>query len=59
MLLDSKNCIVRSDAKKLVVIKGLNDYIVIDESDVLLVYPKSEEQAIKALRKSIENPDFT
>ncbi|MBT8232176.1 MAG: mannose-1-phosphate guanylyltransferase [Saprospiraceae bacterium] len=58
MLIDSKNCIVRSDAKKLVVIKGLADYIVIDEEDVLLVYPKKEEQKIKALRKSIENPNY-
>ena len=58
MLLDSKDCIIRSDAEKLVVIKGLNDYIVIDEKDVLLVYPKSEEQSIKSLRKSIDNPQY-
>ena len=57
-LIDSENCIVRSDAEKLVVIKGLKDYIIIDEKDVLLVYPKSEEQEIKQLRKSIDNPDF-
>jgi len=58
MLIDSTDCIVRSDAEKLVVIKGLEDYIVIDEKDVLLIYPKSEEQNIKALRQSIDNPDF-
>lgn len=58
MLINSKDCIVRSDAKKLVVIKGLENYIVIDEEDVLLVYPKDEEQAIKSLRKGIENKDF-
>ena len=58
MLLNSKNCIVKSDAKKLVVIKDLSDYIVIDEEDVLLVYPKDQEQAIKTLRKNIENKDF-
>jgi len=58
MLIDSKDCMVRSDASKLVVIKGLEDYIVIDESDVLLIYPKSEEQAIKELRKGIEKPEF-
>lgn len=58
MMIDSANCFVRSDAEKLVVVKGLNDYIVIDEKDVLLIYPKSEEQQIKALRKNIENPKF-
>jgi len=58
MLIDSKDCIVRSDASKLVVIKGLEDYIVIDENDVLLIYPKSEEQAIKELRKGIDKSEF-
>jgi len=58
LLLDSKNCIVRSDAKKLVVIKDLEDYIIIDEEDVLLVYPKSQEQEIKTLRKSIEQKEY-
>jgi mannose-1-phosphate guanylyltransferase len=58
ILIDSKSCMVRSDSKKLVVIKGLNDYIVIDEDDVLLVYPKSEEQSIKELRNSLNKPDF-
>ena len=58
MMISSKNCFIRSDAEKLVVIKGLEDYIVIDEEDVLLIYPKSEEQDIKALRQSIENPKF-
>ena len=32
---------------KLVVVKGLHDYIVADAGDVLLVCPKSEEQTIK------------
>lgn len=58
MMVNSKNCMVRSDAKKLVVIKDLEDYIVIDEPDVLLVYPKEQEQEIKALRKSIAEKTF-
>ena len=58
LLIDSKNCMVRSDSEKLVVIKGLKDYIVIDEKDVLLIYPKSEEQKIKELRKTTDDPRF-
>ena len=58
MLVNSGNCIVKSDAKKLVVIKDLKDYIIIDESDVLLVYPKSQEQEIKAMRKSITQKEY-
>jgi mannose-1-phosphate guanylyltransferase len=38
-----------TDAKKLVAIRGLNDFIVVDTKDALLVCPKSEEQWIKQL----------
>ena len=58
LMVNSKNCMVRSDAQKLVVIKDLEEYIVIDEADVLLIYPKNKEQEIKALRKSISNDAF-
>ena len=57
-LINSENCIVRSSSDKLVIIKNLNDYIIIDEEDVLLIYPKKEEQAIKELKKSINQKDF-
>ena len=33
--------------EKLVVVSGLNDYIIADAGDVLLVCPRSEEQRIK------------
>ncbi len=46
-LIDTKNTIVRSDSNKMVVIKGLDDYIVVDEEKALLIYPKSHEQEIK------------
>jgi len=58
LVLNSKNCMIRSDAEKLVIVKDLEDYIIIDESDVLLIYPKNQEQEIKALRKSIEQKKF-
>ena len=38
---------IRSDSDKIVVIKGLNNYIVVDEPHALLIYPKSDEQEIK------------
>lgn len=58
LVLNSKNCMIRSDAEKLVIVKDLEDYIIIDESDVLLIYPKNQEQEIKELRKSIEQKKF-
>jgi mannose-1-phosphate guanylyltransferase len=42
------NCLVRiADPKKLVVLRGLDDFIVVDDGDALLIYPKSKEQEIK------------
>ncbi|NNE27832.1 MAG: mannose-1-phosphate guanylyltransferase [Saprospiraceae bacterium] len=58
MMLNSKDCLIRSDAEKLVVIKDLQSYIVIDEKDVLLIYPKEQEQEIKQLRSNIQNQEF-
>lgn len=52
-LMDTSNTIVRSDSKKVVVIKGLNDYIVVDEPNALLIYPKSEEQEIKKVVQNL------
>lgn len=54
-LIDTAHTIVRSDSAKVVVIKGLHDYIVVDEPDALLVYPKSDEQEIKQVVKDIIN----
>ncbi|HMS68903.1 MAG: mannose-1-phosphate guanylyltransferase [Saprospiraceae bacterium] len=52
-LMDTSNCIIRSDSEKIVVIKGLSNYIVVDEADALLIYPKEDEQEIKQVVKQI------
>lgn len=46
-LSDTENSIVRSDNDRTIVIKGLKNYIVIDEEDALLIYPLDQEQEIK------------
>lgn len=46
-LLDCDNVMVMSNNDKIIVIKGLKDYIVVDEDNALLIYPKSQEQEIK------------
>lgn len=46
---NASNNIIRTDAKKLIVIDGLNDYIIVDKEDVLLIYPKGKEQEIKRI----------
>lgn len=54
MLYDVQDTLVRAPKGKLLVLRGLRDYIVVDEGDVLLVWPKSEEQAIKQARADVQ-----
>ena len=54
-LIDTSKTIIRSDSKKIVVVKGLDNYIIVDEPDALLIYPKSDEQEIKQVVKDLES----
>ena len=45
--MDAKNCMVHVQDEKLVVLQGLNDYILVDTKDVLLICKKEKEQEIK------------
>jgi len=45
----SRNIVYSSNKDKVVVLDGVNDYIVVDRDDVLLIYPKHKEQEIKAI----------
>lgn len=47
MVIDSTQCIVSAPHEKLLVLQGLNDFIVIDTNDVLLICKKEKEQEIK------------
>jgi len=49
LLENASNNIIRSDAKKLIIIDGLDDFIIVDKEDILLIYPKSKEQDIKRI----------
>jgi mannose-1-phosphate guanylyltransferase len=51
MMIEANNCIVHLPNNKAAIIKGLNDYIIVDDGSVLLIYPKKEEQSIKELGK--------
>jgi mannose-1-phosphate guanylyltransferase len=55
MVLDSSNCVVHAPDDKLVVLQGLNDYIIIDTSDVLLICEKNKEQYIKEYIQQVKN----
>ncbi len=45
----TNNVVVGSDSKKIIALRGLNDFIVVDTPDALLVCPKSDEQWVKIL----------
>jgi mannose-1-phosphate guanylyltransferase len=47
MLYDSKNCIINIPPEKLVVLQGLDGYIVVESENMLLVCRKEDEQQIR------------
>jgi len=49
ILENASNNIVRSEGKKIIIIDGLDDFIIVDKDDVLMIYPKSKEQDIKRI----------
>jgi len=55
LLYDVKNSIINVPKDKLVVAKGLDDYIVVDSDNKLLIYKKEDEQEIKDVVDQIKN----
>jgi mannose-1-phosphate guanylyltransferase len=47
IVVDAKNCMVHVSDTKLVLLQGLENYIVVDTKDVLLICKKEKEQEIK------------
>jgi len=46
---DSQNCIVNTSDKKVVVLQGLDDYVVVENETALLVIRKQDEQQIRQI----------
>ncbi len=60
MVYNSNNNVIHGlDKDKLIVIKGLEDYIVVDTKDVLLICKKEEEQFIKNIVADIKSKNAT
>lgn len=49
LMYDSANCLVQVPSEKLVIIKDLEDYIVVDSGDVLLICPIAKEGEVKSI----------
>ena len=41
--------ITRTDTNKVVIVDGIEHYIIVDTASVLMIYPKEKEQSIKEL----------
>lgn len=53
-LYDTKNCMISVPKNKLVVLQGLEDYIVVESDNILLICKRSEEQKIKQFVNDIK-----
>ena len=54
MTFDTKNCVVTMPENKLVVLQGLDDYIVVENDDILLVCRKRDEQNIREMVNAVK-----
>ncbi|MFN3938946.1 MAG: mannose-1-phosphate guanylyltransferase, partial [Chitinophagales bacterium] len=54
MIYDSKDCMVIAPDNKLVILQGLDDFVVVDSGDVLLICKKDQEQHIKEFTADVK-----
>ncbi len=54
MFYNTNDCVVRVPDNKLVVVQGLEDYLIIDTEKALLICKKSEEQEIKEIVNQVK-----
>ena len=51
---NSTGNLIRTKEGKIVVLHGLNDFVVVDKEDVLLIMHKEKEQEVKELRQKVK-----
>jgi mannose-1-phosphate guanylyltransferase len=54
MVFDSKNCVVNMPEDKLVVLQGLDNYIVVEDDNILLVCRKQDEQQLREIVNTVK-----
>ncbi|WP_188375243.1 mannose-1-phosphate guanylyltransferase [Winogradskyella haliclonae] len=52
---DASGNMIRTKHNKVVVVDGLEDYIIVDKDEVLLIFPKTKEQDIKKVLQSVKD----
>lgn len=53
--LESRSNMIYSHKRKVIVLDGLEDYIIVDDKDVLMIVPREKEQEIKEIRANALN----
>lgn len=51
---DTTNSMIRTSENKLIILKGLHNFIVVDSEDALMICPKDEEQEVKKMVAEIK-----
>lgn len=52
---NSSGNMIRTADDKIVVLDGINDYIIVDKKEVLLIFPKEKEQDIKKVLQQVKD----
>lgn len=52
---DASGNMIRTKTDKVVVVDGLQDYIIVDKDEVLLIFPKTKEQDIKKVLQKVKD----
>ena len=58
MIYDATNNMIMSEDHKLVVVQGLEDYIIVDTKDVLIICRKDKEQEIKDITSDLKRKEM-
>ena len=53
IFIDTSNTILRTSKNKIAVLKGLEDFIVVEDENSLVILPKKDEQEIKSIRNLV------
>ena len=54
MLYDTEKCVINNSSSKLMVLQGLEDFILVNTDDVLMICKKDQEQRIKQFVTDVE-----
>lgn len=54
MLYDTKNCVINNSTNKLLLLQGMEDYVIVETDEVLMICQTKEEQRIKQFVTDVE-----